>query len=175
MNMNKITVKKNKPQKNEFINNHCIAVLSPDTSIENNNVTGVVNFIQKLSHLEIKFKIMNLDDGEHGFHIHKNGDLTSGCKSACEHFNPFNKTHGGLRSKNSHAGDLGNIISINKIAEGIIRTNKVSLDKIDNNIIGRMIIVHKDRDDLGKGGNEESLKTGNAGARLACGVIGIKN
>ena len=55
--MNKITVKKRKPQKNEFINNHCIAILSPDTSIENNNVTGVVNFIQKSSHLEIQFKI----------------------------------------------------------------------------------------------------------------------
>ena len=78
------------------------------------------------------------------------------------------------------------IKSIKNLAQGIIRTNKVSLIKEKTNIIGRMIIVHKDEDDLGKGGidnngniidekvREESLKTGNAGTRIACGVIGIK-
>ena len=115
-----------------------------------------------------------MEDGLHGFHIHKCGDLTKGCSSACEHFNPFNNNHGSLNSKNSHAGDLGNIKSMKKLAHGTIKTNKISLINSKTNIIGRMIIVHKDEDDLGKGDNEESLVTGNAGKRLACGVIGIK-
>ena len=158
----------------------CVAVLTPDKNISGNNVNGVVEFIQHSgsSTLEIKYDIKNLDDGEHGFHIHKCGDLTRGCSSGCEHFNPGNKTHGGLHDKDSHAGDLGNIKSENGVAKGSIKTNKITLRKGKSNIIGRMIIVHKGRDDLGRGKGEEreeSLKTGNAGARLACGVIGIRS
>ncbi len=167
--------KSKKSKKKTIKNKKCIAVLKSDESIKNNSVNGVVNFIQKNNYLLIKYSIKNLSDGLHGFHIHKCGDLTKGCHSGCEHFNPFNKKHGSLNSNNSHAGDLGNIISINNIAEGIIKTNKISLNNNKKNIIGRMVIVHENIDDCGNGKNEESLITGNAGKRLACGIIGISN
>lgn len=148
-----------------------VSLLSPNK----NGITGTVLFTETQSGLKINYDINGLSDGKHGFHIHEYGDLTDGCKSACAHFNPFGKTHGGLNSEERHAGDLGNIISKNGKSKGSIIDKVLSLDfKKETCIVGRMIIVHKDEDDLGLGGNAESLKTGNAGERVACGVIGLK-
>ena len=111
------------------------------------------------------------------FCLSKFGNLLKGCKTAGPHFNTYKKNiHGGPNSKIKHNGDLGNIKTTKKITSGtkIISTKVLNLNPCNkNSIIGRSIIVHKDKDDLGKGGNMESLKTGNAGARLACGVIGL--
>ena len=157
-------------------NQECIAKLFPDKVIPKNNVKGIVNFKQTSKKLIIEYNIKNLSDGEHGFHIHKCGDITKGCTSGCEHFNPFNKNHGSLSSKNSHAGDLGNIVSKDGISKGKIVTSKINIiPSSKKSIIGRMVIVHQDRDDLGLGNDKESLKTGMAGKRLACGIIGIKS
>jgi len=150
--------------------NNAVSVLAENK----NNITGKIYFSEIKSKLKINYEIYGLTDGKHGFHIHEYGDLTDGCMSACSHFNPFGKKHGGLNSSERHAGDLGNIISKNGVAKGKIIDNILSLNfKNPTCIIGRMIIVHKDEDDLGLGGNDESLKTGNAGERVACGVIGI--
>jgi superoxide dismutase, Cu-Zn family len=142
-----------------------------------NKVSGVIKFLQKKNKVKVLYEIKGLDDGEHGFHIHEYGDLTDECKSACSHFNPDNETHGGRHNKNRHAGDLGNIVSKNKIAKGSFYDKQISLYYHNKYcIIGRAVIVHQDRDDLGKGKGEkkeDSLKTGNAGKRLACGVIGL--
>ena len=139
------------------------------------NIYGHITFNQiNTKNVEIKYEIYGLSDGKHGFHIHQYGDLTDGCTSSCSHFNPYNTTHGGLKSKIRHVGDLGNIISKNNIAKGIINDTMISLKtKSKCCIIGRCVVIHKDEDDLGLGHNEESLKTGNAGERLCCGVIGI--
>lgn len=108
-------------------------------------------------------------------HIHQFGDNTNGCTSAGPHFNPFSKTHGAPEDDNRHVGDLGNITTD---ASGVAKGSKKDLlVKLlgANSVVGRSVVVHSGTDDLGKGGNEESLKTGNAGTRPACGVIGLTN
>lgn len=139
-------------------------------------VSGIVKFVQVKKRVKVSYEIKGLKDGLHGVHVHEYGDLTDKCNSACSHFNPTNKIHGGRNSKERHIGDLGNIKSKNNLAKGCFYDTQISLDYNSKTcIIGRSIIVHEDRDDLGRGNNEESLKTGNAGKRLACGVIGITN
>lgn len=138
------------------------------------NIRGIIKFTEKNKKIKIEYEINGLKDGKHGFHIHQYGDLTDGCMSSCAHFNPFNCNHGGLKSKERHVGDLGNIISKNNVAKGIINDNLISLNmKSKCCIIGRCIVIHEDEDDLGQGVNDESLVTGNAGKRLCCGVIGL--
>jgi Cu-Zn family superoxide dismutase len=120
----------------------------------------------------IKGTITGLQPGEHGFHIHEFGDMSDGCKSMGAHYNPDGVDHGHLGD--GHVGDLGNITADeNGQAKFTIRADRVELIG-ERSVIGRGIVVHSDEDDLGKGGDEESKKTGNAGDRLACGVITLR-
>ncbi|KAM4045671.1 superoxide dismutase [Cu-Zn] B-like [Anomaloglossus baeobatrachus] len=137
------------------------------------DVAGVVRFQQQENNeVTVKGTITGLTDGLHGFHIHAFGDNTNGCISVGPHFNPHDKTHGAPSDEERHVGDLGNIRSSNGKAEFEIKDKRISL-KGPLSVIGRTVVVHENEDDLGKGGNEESLVTGNAGRRLACGVIGF--
>lgn len=114
-------------------------------------------------------RITGLEPGEHGFHIHEFGDLTDGCESAGGHYNPDDVDHGDL--ENGHVGDLGNVTAdTNGVADFTLIAKRVDLIG-KRSVVGRSIVIHSDVDDLGKGGDAESLKTGNAGKRLACGVI----
>lgn len=159
----------NKTRKKDRANG--ISIIAPNKD----NIRGTIILKETSIGLSIRYDIQGLKDGLHGFHIHEYGDLSDGCKSACAHFNPFHKKHGGLYSKERHAGDLGNIESKNGISKGVLYVNGICLlRRPKTSVLGRMFVIHDKEDDLGKGGNEESLKTGNAGDRLACGVIGIK-
>jgi Cu-Zn family superoxide dismutase len=138
------------------------------------NVRGTVYFTENKNNVKIDINITGLKpNAKHGFHIHKAGDLTDGCTSMCAHYNPFNKNHGCPGVDERHVGDLGNIFT-----DLFGNANYSTYDDIiklsgEYSIIGRGLIIHADPDDCGLGGNEESLKTGNAGKRIACAVIGI--
>ena len=120
----------------------------------------------------IKGTVTGLEPGLHGLHIHEFGDMTDGCKSMGGHYNPDGVDHGDINE--GHVGDLGNITADESgTAKFTIEAKKVDLLG-DRSVIGRGFVVHSDKDDLGKGGDAESLKTGNAGDRLACGVITLR-
>jgi len=138
-------------------------------------VTGTVNFSQEgAGPVIVTGELSGLTDGLHGFHVHQFGDNTNGCTSAGPHFNPDGSEHGApTDSKGArHAGDLGNVEAKGGVAKVDITDSFISLIGEDS-ILGRTMVIHADQDDLGKGGHELSKATGNAGARSACGVIGI--
>jgi Cu-Zn family superoxide dismutase len=149
---------------------HAIAVFT-DTTIK-----GIVKFTEDLENNQVKIEL-NLSglksSSLHGFHVHEAGDLSDKCTSMCAHFNPYGTIHGCPKSKERHVGDLGNIKTNPKgEARYSFCDSVIKLRGTKSNIIGRGLIIHEDEDDCGKGGNAESLKTGNAGKRIACAVIG---
>lgn len=140
----------------------------------NDSPKGFIKLTQKhnSNFTKIHIKLKGLT-GTHAIHIHEFGDLTKGCGSSCGHYNPHNKNHGGPNDKDRHVGDLGNI-TFNKNKEcDIIMNDKLVKLKGKYSVIGRAFVIHQKEDDLGKGDNKESLVTGNAGKRIACGIIGI--
>lgn len=136
-------------------------------------IRGTVRFTEVKEGVRIDVDIRGLKKGSHGFHVHECGDMSDRCESMCAHFNPYGMDHGGPGDKVRHVGDLGNIVADSK---GVVRTsfvdNVIRLRGTKANIIGRGLIIHADEDDLGKGGEADSLTTGHAGKRVACAVIG---
>ncbi|CCU55551.1 Cu/Zn superoxide dismutase [Adoxophyes honmai entomopoxvirus 'L'] len=140
------------------------------------SVTGTIYFDQSSQSdaVHISGSIKGLPKGLHGFHIHEYGDLSNGCTSAGEHFNPYNRNHGGIDDLDRHLGDLGNInATTDKGNTNVnIKDDIISLYGF-NSILGRSLVVHDSPDDLGKTDHPLSKTTGNSGGRLGCGIIGV--
>ncbi len=143
-----------------------VAVIHPT---KGNKTSGTVTFVQKENGIEVNAQISGLTPGEHGFHIHEFGDCAcDDAKCAGEHFNPTHQKHGAPTDTERHVGDLGNVTAdANGKAHYTYIDHDIALHG-SNNIIGRSVIVHADKDDF------VSQPTGNAGARVGCGVIGIQ-
>uniref|UniRef100_Q9XYS0 Superoxide dismutase [Cu-Zn] n=1 Tax=Pacifastacus leniusculus TaxID=6720 RepID=Q9XYS0_PACLE len=138
-------------------------------------ISGRLEIYRSYNGLTIVGTVSGLTPGKHGFHVHQKGDLGDGCKAAGGHFNPFNKNHGAPEDLERHAGDFGNVVAdYQGVATIYIDDSQVSLDPSSEAYIGGLaIVVHAGVDDLGRGGNPESAKTGNAGARSGCGIIRV--
>lgn len=141
-----------------------VADLAPT---EGNNVRGTVKFSEVADGVRVQAEITGLAPGRHGFHVHDKGDCSApDASSTGDHFNPTGQPHGAPEASARHNGDMGNIEAD---SSGTATLNYVdhtlSLVPGDRSIVGRGVIVHANPDDL------SSQPSGNAGARLACGVI----
>ncbi len=145
-----------------------VAVLFPTAG---QHCHGLVRFIQDGDSVKVVADLDGLTpDQQHAFHIHQYGDCSSpDGMSAGGHYNPEGHQHGLPDKENRHAGDLGNVQAdaLGK-AHYELTVNNVSLMGAKNPIIGRAVVVHARTDD-------GSQPVGNAGPRIACGVIGLAN
>jgi Cu-Zn family superoxide dismutase len=142
-----------------------IAVVTPT---KGNTASGVVYFTQEKQGIHITAHLSGLTPGEHGFHIHEFGNCA--CDDAVcagAHFDPTRQPHGGPTSEKRHVGDLGNIVADEQgNAQYDYTDTQIALNG-PHSILGRAVIVHAQPDDL------VSQPSGNAGARVGCGVVGI--
>lgn len=139
------------------------------------SVKGDVVFTNRRGGVIIEATFFQLPSGEHGFHIHRAGDLRGeGCKMACDHWHVGPPAeHGGAPGTTGprHTGDLGNIAMPG--GGKLLLKKEYFLKGVScDDLIGRSVIVHADQDDLGKGDHSDSKTTGHSGKRIACAVIG---
>jgi superoxide dismutase, Cu-Zn family len=142
-----------------------VCVLVPTAG---NQAHGIVTFTKQANGIKVVADIEGVTPGDHGFHVHEFGDCSApDGTSAGGHFNPDKKPHGGPMDAERHVGDLG------KVTAGA--DGKAHLEMLDpmisfagpHSILGRGLILHAQTDDF------KTQPTGNAGPRIACGVVGI--
>jgi len=144
---------------------NAVAVLHPT---QGNSVEGKATFTSTETGTRVRVHLTGLTPGKHAFHIHEKGDCSApDAASAGGHFNPSSEPHAAPTDAHRHTGDLGNL-EANKdgVADLDYTDPRASLDG-PNSILGKGVIVHSGPDDF------VTQPTGNAGGRVACGVIAV--
>jgi len=130
---------------------------------QGNNVAGSVTFTQRGDKVHVSANVTGLKPGaQQAIHVHEKGDCSSADgMSAGGHFNPASKPHGPQDGEH-HAGDMPNLVAdAYGNANASFDLSGVTVQGFE----GKGVIVHRDPDDY------KSQPAGNAGPRLACGVI----
>jgi len=142
-----------------------VAVLHPTVG---SNAKGIVMFTKEEGGVRVVAVFEGVPAGVHGFHIHEFGDCSSADGTAAGgHFNPQNMEHAGPMAEKRHVGDLGNITADDSGKAQLSYVDKHLAFSGPNSILGRGLILHAKPDDL------KTQPTGDAGGRIACGVIGV--
>jgi superoxide dismutase, Cu-Zn family len=143
-----------------------VARLSPASG---SSVSGTVTFTERADGVDVRVSLRGLVPGEHGFHIHEQGDCSApDASSAGDHFNPEHAAHADRAAAERHLGDLGNLrADVLGLVETSFVDGRLSLSG-EHSILGRAVIVHAQPDDL------KTQPGGNAGARVACGIIELQ-
>ena len=144
-----------------------IAVIYPSKS-GSADVRGTVTFTPVADGVQVHAELTGLTPGKHGFHIHEFGDCSAAdASSAGAHFNPTNQPHAGPDAAARHEGDMGNVeADASGNAKLDYVDHQISLANDAKSAIGRSVVVHAKPDDL------KTQPSGDAGGRVACGVIG---